>query len=61
MAASLLSSYRVELTNLPVVGDVENILNVVQSHGAKISGTPHSTTITATDLMAPAGPSLREA
>ncbi|MHC5232531.1 UDP-N-acetylglucosamine 1-carboxyvinyltransferase [Brucella sp. LJL56] len=51
IAASLLSPYSVELTNLPAVSDVENMLNVVQSHGAQISCAPHSTTITATDLV----------
>ena len=37
IAASLLSPHPVELTNLPAVSDVENMLNVVQSHGAQVS------------------------
>jgi len=44
-----------------VVSDVENILNVVQSHGTQISGTPRSTTITAADLMVPVRSSLCKA
>jgi UDP-N-acetylglucosamine 1-carboxyvinyltransferase len=51
IAASLLNPHPVELTNLPAVSDVENMLNVVQSHGAQISRAPHSTTITATDVV----------
>ncbi|ABS15831.1 UDP-N-acetylglucosamine 1-carboxyvinyltransferase [Brucella anthropi] len=51
IAASLLSPHPVELTNLPAVSDVENMLNVVQSHGAQVSRAPHSTTVTATDVV----------
>jgi UDP-N-acetylglucosamine 1-carboxyvinyltransferase len=51
IAASLLSPHPVELTNLPAVSDVENMLNVVQSHGVQVSRAPHSTTITATDVV----------
>lgn len=51
VAASLLSPHPVELTNLPAVSDVENMLNVVQSHGAQVSRAPHSMTITATDIL----------
>ncbi len=47
----LLSPHPVELTNLPAVSDVENMLNVVQSHGAQVSRAPHSTTIAATELV----------
>ncbi|MEL4377761.1 UDP-N-acetylglucosamine 1-carboxyvinyltransferase [Brucella cytisi] len=51
IAASLLNPHPVELTNLPAVSDVGNMLNVVQSYGARISRAPHSTTITATDVV----------
>ncbi|MEE9925028.1 MAG: UDP-N-acetylglucosamine 1-carboxyvinyltransferase [Brucella anthropi] len=51
IAASLLSPHPVELTNLPAVSDVENMLNVVQSHGAQVSRAPHSATVTATDVV----------
>lgn len=51
IAASLLSPHPVELTNLPAVSDVENMLNVVQSHGVQVSRAPHSTTVTATDVV----------
>jgi len=37
IAASLLSPERLELTNLPGVGDVENMLGVVALHGAAVS------------------------
>lgn len=51
IAASLLSPHPVELTNLPAVSDVENMLNVVQTHGAQVSRARHSTTIAATELV----------
>lgn len=51
IAASLLSPHPVEFTNLPAVSDVENMLNVVQTHGAQVSRARHSTTIAATELV----------
>jgi UDP-N-acetylglucosamine 1-carboxyvinyltransferase len=48
IAASLLSPYPLELTNLPAVGDVENMLGVVALHGAKVArATTHMATIDA--------------
>lgn len=47
IAAALLSPCPVELTNLPQVSDVDNMLNVVALHGAKISRNSGSTTIDA--------------
>ncbi|MCT6839598.1 MAG: UDP-N-acetylglucosamine 1-carboxyvinyltransferase, partial [Bifidobacteriales bacterium] len=45
IAAALLSPYPLELTNLPAVNDVENMLGVVQLHGARIDRSPHAATI----------------
>lgn len=50
IAASLLSPYPVELTNLPEVSDVEAMLGVVGTFGASVSRLPHSTTIEAANI-----------
>lgn len=47
IAAALLSPYPVELTNLPDVTDVENMLGVVRLHGAGVTRSAHSATIDA--------------
>lgn len=47
IAASLLSSQPLELTNLPAVSDVENMLGVISQHGATISRQAHSVIIDA--------------
>ncbi|AXV15786.1 UDP-N-acetylglucosamine 1-carboxyvinyltransferase [Neorhizobium sp. SOG26] len=51
IAAALLSPYPLELTNLPQVSDVENMLNVVALHGAEVSRAAHSTTIDARAIL----------
>ncbi|WP_421914099.1 UDP-N-acetylglucosamine 1-carboxyvinyltransferase [Mesorhizobium sp.] len=45
IAAALLSPYRLELTNLPDVTDVENMLGVVALHGAEVTRSAHTATI----------------
>ena len=50
IAAALLSPYPLELTNLPQVSDVENMLGVIGLHGAHIARHVHSTMIDARDL-----------
>ncbi|RWP71374.1 UDP-N-acetylglucosamine 1-carboxyvinyltransferase [Mesorhizobium sp.] len=45
IAAALLSPYPLELTNLPDVTDVENMLGVVRLHGAEITRSAHAATI----------------
>ena len=45
IAAALLSPYPLELTNLPAVTDVDNMLGVVTLHGAEVTRTAHATTI----------------
>ncbi len=45
IAASLLSPYPLELTNLPSVTDVDNMLGVVALHGAIVSRVAHSAVI----------------
>lgn len=47
IAAALLSPFPLELTNLPAVADVENMLGVVSLHGAEIDRSAHSITIDA--------------
>jgi UDP-N-acetylglucosamine 1-carboxyvinyltransferase len=47
IAAALLSPHPVELTNLPDVTDVENMLGVVRLHGAEVTRAAHSATIDA--------------
>jgi UDP-N-acetylglucosamine 1-carboxyvinyltransferase len=45
IAAALLSPYPLELTNLPDVTDVENMLGVVRLHGAEVTRSAHTATI----------------
>ncbi|MER9417407.1 UDP-N-acetylglucosamine 1-carboxyvinyltransferase [Mesorhizobium sp. M0306] len=45
IAAALLSPYSLQLTNLPDVTDVENMLGVVRLHGAEITRSAHAATI----------------
>ncbi|MCG7509046.1 UDP-N-acetylglucosamine 1-carboxyvinyltransferase [Mesorhizobium retamae] len=45
IAASLLSPHPLELTNLPAVSDVDNMLSVITQHGAEISRSAHAVTI----------------
>ncbi|MER8694408.1 UDP-N-acetylglucosamine 1-carboxyvinyltransferase [Mesorhizobium opportunistum] len=45
IAAALLSPYPLELTNLPDVTDVENMLGVVRLHGAEVARSAHAATI----------------
>lgn len=47
IAASLLSPSPLELTNLPAVSDVDNMLNVIAQHGAQISRSAQAVTIDA--------------
>lgn len=47
IAASLISSQPLELTNLPAVSDVENMLDVISQHGATVSRRAHSVVIDA--------------
>ncbi|WP_374833053.1 UDP-N-acetylglucosamine 1-carboxyvinyltransferase [Paenochrobactrum pullorum] len=52
IAASLLSPFPLELTNLPVVTDVQAMLSVVEAQGAVINHTAQGTTIEAHELFA---------
>ncbi|MER9233095.1 UDP-N-acetylglucosamine 1-carboxyvinyltransferase [Mesorhizobium sp. M0622] len=45
IAAALLSPYPLQLTNLPAVTDVENMLGVVSLHGAEVTRSAHTVTI----------------
>ncbi|WP_256749930.1 UDP-N-acetylglucosamine 1-carboxyvinyltransferase [Mesorhizobium sp. Mes31] len=45
IAAALLSPYPLELTNLPDVTDVENMLGVMRLHGAEVTRSAHAATI----------------
>ncbi|PAQ06437.1 UDP-N-acetylglucosamine 1-carboxyvinyltransferase [Mesorhizobium temperatum] len=45
IAAALLSPYPLELTNLPDVTDVENMLGVVTLHGAEVTRSARAATI----------------
>ncbi|PBC23881.1 MULTISPECIES: UDP-N-acetylglucosamine 1-carboxyvinyltransferase [unclassified Mesorhizobium] len=45
IAAALLSPYPLELTNLPDVTDVENMLGVVRLHGAEVTRSAHAAMI----------------
>jgi UDP-N-acetylglucosamine 1-carboxyvinyltransferase len=45
IAAALLSPYPLQLTNLPDVTDVENMLGVARLHGAEVARSAHSATI----------------
>ncbi|WP_454855651.1 UDP-N-acetylglucosamine 1-carboxyvinyltransferase [Rhizobium binxianense] len=51
IAAALLSPYSLELTNLPAVTDVDNMLGVVTLHGAEVTRTAHATTIDARAIV----------
>jgi len=51
IAASLLSSEPLELTNLPAVSDVENMLSVIEQHGARVSRSSHAVTIDASAVV----------
>ncbi|GAA0605914.1 UDP-N-acetylglucosamine 1-carboxyvinyltransferase [Paenochrobactrum glaciei] len=51
IAASLLSPFPLELTNLPVVTDVQAMLNVVGAQGAVVSRSAQGTTIEARALL----------
>ena len=42
IAASLLSPYPLELSNLPAVSDVENMLGVIALHGATVNRAGHT-------------------
>jgi UDP-N-acetylglucosamine 1-carboxyvinyltransferase len=45
IAASLLSPYPLELTSLPAVSDVDNMLGVVTQHGATVERSAHAAII----------------
>jgi UDP-N-acetylglucosamine 1-carboxyvinyltransferase len=45
IAASLLSPHPLELTNLPAVSDVDNMLGVIGLHGATVERTAHAAII----------------
>ncbi len=45
IAASLLSAHPLELTNLPAVTDVDNMLAVVERHGAEVTRSAHGARI----------------
>ncbi|WP_048645411.1 UDP-N-acetylglucosamine 1-carboxyvinyltransferase [Nitratireductor soli] len=51
IAAALLSPHPLELTNLPVVSDVDNMLGVAQLYGAQVERLAHSTTIDAGEIV----------
>ncbi|WP_105384016.1 UDP-N-acetylglucosamine 1-carboxyvinyltransferase [Neorhizobium alkalisoli] len=51
IAAALLSPHPVELTNLPQVSDVENMLGVIGLHGAQVTRSAHSTIIDAGSIV----------
>lgn len=51
IAAALLSHHPVELTNLPQVSDVENMLGVIGLHGAEVTRSSHSTVIDAKSIV----------
>lgn len=52
IAATLLSPFPLELTNLPVVTDVAAMLNVIAAQGAQVSRSAQATTIEARELLA---------
>jgi UDP-N-acetylglucosamine 1-carboxyvinyltransferase len=52
IAASLLSPYPLELTNLPDVSDVTAMLGVVEAHGANLEVSELSTTIESSNIQA---------
>jgi UDP-N-acetylglucosamine 1-carboxyvinyltransferase len=45
IAASLLSPHPLELTNLPAVSDIDNMLGVIGLHGAMVERTAHAAII----------------
>jgi UDP-N-acetylglucosamine 1-carboxyvinyltransferase len=51
IAAALLSPEPLELTNLPKVSDVENMLNIVVLYGAEVSRDMRGTQINAADIV----------
>ncbi|WEX11860.1 UDP-N-acetylglucosamine 1-carboxyvinyltransferase [Chelativorans sp. AA-79] len=51
IAAALLSPYPLAIANLPAVTDVENMLGVVELHGAKVERSPHAATIDAGEAV----------
>lgn len=51
IAAALLSPHPLELTNLPAVTDVENMLGVISLHGAIVTRSAHGTTIDASAIV----------
>lgn len=51
IAAALLSPHPLELSNLPAVTDVENMLGVVTLHGADVQRSAHSTIIDASAIV----------
>ncbi|MDH6230898.1 UDP-N-acetylglucosamine 1-carboxyvinyltransferase [Mesorhizobium soli] len=51
IAASLLSPEPLELTNLPAVSDVENMLGVIEQHGARVSRSAHAVKIDASAVV----------
>ncbi|MCR4264569.1 UDP-N-acetylglucosamine 1-carboxyvinyltransferase [Nitratireductor sp. ZSWI3] len=51
IAAALLSPHPLELTNLPQVSDVDNMLSVARLYGARVERNAHSTTIDAGDIV----------
>lgn len=52
IAAALLSPHPVELSNLPLVSDVENMLCVAELYGAKVTRNAHCATIDAKEIAA---------
>lgn len=50
IAAALLSSRPLTLTNLPKVTDVENMLRIIALYGAKVTQDAHGTSIDAADV-----------
>ncbi|MGU3575261.1 UDP-N-acetylglucosamine 1-carboxyvinyltransferase [Brucellaceae bacterium C25G] len=52
IAASLLSPYSLELTNLPAVSDVDAMLNVVEAQGTTVKRSPQSITFETKELNA---------
>ncbi|MFC5587246.1 UDP-N-acetylglucosamine 1-carboxyvinyltransferase [Nitratireductor kimnyeongensis] len=51
IAAALLSPYPLELSNLPLVSDVENMLRVAELYGASVKRNAHSAAIDASAMV----------
>ncbi|XHC00257.1 UDP-N-acetylglucosamine 1-carboxyvinyltransferase [Nitratireductor sp. ac15] len=51
IAAALLSPQPLELSNLPLVSDVENMLRVAELYGAKVTRAAHSAVIDASAIV----------